>query len=547
MKRLVSGAMALCLLIIGLLTGCRDDGTGKGFRLPLDSDPAQLDPQFSMDASSTVLITALFEGLTRLDKDGNPIPGAAEWTVSPDQLTYTFTLKESYWSTLSIRGEETPWDDPVRVVADDFVFGFQRAVSPQANLDSARILFGIAGARDVYEGKKKPEELGVKAINDSTLTITLNAPDKQFPARLAGLPCMPCNREFFAYTGGRYGLEKQYLISNGPFWLAAWNHDESLLMYKNEHYHGQADVAPEAVRYVIGGEQSASAVADGDLDVTYLPPEQLPAARQAGVQVVALEDTVRSLWFNTAAVPLSNPSIRQALRDSIQWDAVYGYLEDAGEKPAAGFVPPAAVVTGSEIYRREDNRRPFVTDVKRAQQALTNGLRQIYPQDPSPKLPPLTVVAADDEVSANIARYILQSWQKNLKIYATMTTLPAHELEARMRQGQLNGAQAVIYTCTPSGLTGAENLSSFATAADGNLSGYTDQQTDRAIQAALLGGRSELDALENRLWDQCPVLPLSFPKRYYGLSPQIKDVIVRPFGGGVFGAPLDFLQAKKRK
>ncbi|MBQ8683764.1 MAG: peptide ABC transporter substrate-binding protein [Clostridia bacterium] len=544
MKRLACLLVA-CMLLCGLFGGCGDDGTGKGFRLPLAAEPAQLDPQMATDSAAITVVTALFEGLTRLDSTGQAVPGAADWTVSADGLTYTFTLKESYWSTLKLRGTETPWDDPVQVVADDFVYGLQRALSPETGAPAAKKLYAIAGARAVHEGKQPVDTLGVQAVSDTVLTITLTAPDEDFPAVLATPVCMPCSRAFFAYTGGRYGLEEEYLISNGAFWLTAWNHDASLLLYKNEQYHAADAIAPEAVRFVINAEETASALGTGALDVAALLPEQVTPARAAGATVVELEDTLRSLWFNASADPLSVPAIRQALRDSVEWGTVYTYLEKAGETPAVGYIPPAAVVTGNEVYRTPENQRPFTTRVEQAQAALRQGLAVLYPDKDNPKLPTVTVVAADDDVSANLARYIIQSWQKNLKLSVTLVTVPAAQLNKGMADGFYPGAEAVIYTHTPTGLTGAENLSLFATGGVGNRGGFTSKAVDTAVTAALRGGRSELEALESLLWEQCPTLPLSYPKRYYGIAPGVEGVTVRPFGGGVYGSPLAFYEAKK--
>jgi oligopeptide transport system substrate-binding protein len=110
------------------------------------------------DASVTVLC-ALFEGLTRLDNDGKAIPAAADWTVSEDGLTYTFTLKESYWTVNAIDGETNPWDEPIRVTADDFLFAIQRVADPATKSPLAAELYGIRNIEAVSKGEKPLEEL----------------------------------------------------------------------------------------------------------------------------------------------------------------------------------------------------------------------------------------------------------------------------------------------------------------------------------------------------------------------------------------------------
>lgn len=543
MKRRFAGLLAICLLLTAALTGCGDDGTGKGFRFPLDGEPEQLDPQLSADASSVTVISVLFEGLTRLDDDGNAVPGAADWVVSADGLTYTFTLRKSYWSTLSVRGAQTPWDEPTRVVADDFVFGLQRAVSPDTGSPLATALDGIVNARDIREGRKTANTLGVRAVGENTVIITLTAPDDRFPARLASPPFMPCNREFFRYTGGRYGLEKNYLLTNGAFTLAAWNHGDSLLLYKHAAYHDAAAVLPAAVRFVITPTDALASLQEGSMDAAALTADQLPQAAAAGIQLVELQDSVRGVLFNTADPVLNNASIRRALRDSIQWDTLAAYLEELEEPVATGYIAPDAVVSGTEIYRTAANARRPQTAVSQAQAAWGAGLQALYPDENSPALPSLTVLAAEDEASANLARYLIQSWQKNLKLYCSLQLVNESNLSLRLRTGSY---QIALATTTASGLSGAENLRAYTTGDANNVTGCSDPRLDAAVAAALAGGREALTAAEQQLRDVCPSVPLSFPRRYYGIAARDEGVGIRPFRGGAYGSVFSFRQARKR-
>lgn len=525
-KRILCILLAVCLLA-GVAAGCgKDDGAGGGFRFPIGAEPTALDPQMATDDAAVTVLCALFEGLTRLDADGTPIPAAADWVVSEDGLTYTFTLRESYWNKNPVKGKEQPWDENLPVTADDFLFAFQRLADPA----TASPLAGeLAGIEDV------------QAADDKTLTVTLTAPDDDFPARMATSPFFPCHRGFFEATAGRYGLEEQYLLSNGAFRLAAWNHDESLLLYKHEQYHEAADVTPEAVRFVIGNEDPVAALQSGDLSAAPLTAAQ---AAQAGdsVTTVALNDTVRSVVLNTSADPLAEVHLRRALRDSIQWDSVDGYLADAGETAAAGYVPPAATADG-EIYRTADNALPRATDTAGATKNLQAALNALYPDGSgTPSRIKLTLLAAEDTVSADLARYILQSWQKNLGLSVTLSLVSEQELESRVKIGNY---QAALYTYTPSGLTGAENLSAFASTATDNLSRLVDKTVDAAITAAKGGSRAETAALEQAVWQACPAIPIGFPYRYYGFAADTADIVARPFGGGRYQAPLDFREAKK--
>lgn len=535
----------LCWLVVLLMlipTGCKKnkDGLGGGFRFPIAAEPTGLDPQMARDDSAVTVLCALFEGLTRLDGSGKAVPAAADWTVSEDGLTYTFTLRESYWSANPVKGETHPWDEPLPVTADDFLFAFHRLADPAIASPLAAELYGIVGADAVTAGEKPLEDLGVKAVDDKTLTITLTDPDDHLPVRLATSPFFPCHRAFFEHTAGRYGLEVKYLLSNGPFRLTAWNHNESLLLYKHESYRDAAAIAPEAVRFVIGTADPLAALASGDLSAAPLTAEQVSKGGK-NLRIATLNDAVRSVWLNTSADPLSEVHIRRALRDSIEWGSVDDLLTEQGEAIAAGYVPPAATVDG-EIYRGADNVLPRAIDVSAATKNLQAGLKELYPDgNGSASRIRIELLAADDPLSADLARYILQSWQKHLGVTVTLKLISASDLATRVKNGNY---QAALYTHTPSGLTGAENLSCFASAATDNLARLVDKKVDAAVTAAKSGGRAELTALEQAVFDACPAIPVGFPCRYYGFAEGTADIVVRPFGGGRYQAPLDFREAK---
>lgn len=535
----------LCWLVVLLMlipTGCKKnkDGLGGGFRFPIAAEPTGLDPQMARDDSAVTVLCALFEGLTRLDGSGKAVPAAADWTVSEDGLTYTFTLRESYWSANPVKGETHPWDEPLPVTADDFLFAFHRLADPAIASPLAAELYGIVGADAVTAGEKPLEDLGVKAVDDKTLTITLTDPDDHLPVRLATSPFFPCHRAFFEHTAGRYGLEIKYLLSNGPFRLTAWNHNESLLLYKHESYRDAAAIAPEAVRFVIGTADPLAALASGDLSAAPLTAEQVSKGGK-NLRIATLNDAVRSVWLNTSADPLSEVHIRRALRDSIEWGSVDDLLTEQGEAIAAGYVPPAATVDG-EIYRGVDNVLPRAIDVSAATKNLQAGLKELYPDgNGSASRIRIELLAADDPLSADLARYILQSWQKHLGVTVTLKLISASDLATRVKNGNY---QAALYTHTPSGLTGAENLSCFASAATDNLARLVDKKVDAAVTAAKSGGRAELTALEQAVFDACPAIPVGFPCRYYGFAEGTADIVVRPFGGGRYQAPLDFREAK---
>lgn len=529
-KKASAALLSVLLSVLILpLSGCKKDTPeGKNFRFPLSAEPRQIDPQVSTDAASVTMVAALFEGLARLDEAGEAVPAAANWAVSDDGLTYTFTLRES------------KWNDGTPVTAQDFLFGIQRAVLPSTKSALAEQLFVIKGAKAVNEGTAELSSLGVTAPDEKTLVITLTEPDAAFPAKTASTPYMPCNEAFFEKTNGRYGLEVEYILSNGPFFLKRWNHNENLLLNKNEGYADADSILPAAVRYMIGeADDPVTQLKNGLLDAAPIPADSLDAAREAGLTLTPLEDTIRTLWMNNGNEALKNVRIRRALRDALEWETIAAQLDEAAA-PAEGYAAPAAVLSGAERYRTGENALSPESDREGAALGLKAGLREAGLS----KMPRLTLLCAEDEYSMNLARYVVQSWQKNLSFYFDIEAVSASELETRVKVGNY---QLALYACSAPGPTALDAFGAFSSEGTGNYARFSDSAVDQAVDDALLGGtnREEMEALETLLWEKCPSVPLSVEKRYIGIPANDSGIIVRPFGGGAFGAPYDFRYAGK--
>ncbi len=526
------------LMLIGGVAGCGAVG-GESFGFALSAEPQQIDPQVARDTASLTVIAAVFEGLTALDDNGEPIPAAAEWTVSEDGLLYTFRLRESYWSTVSVRGEETGFEEAVQVTAHDFVFGIRRTADPATASPYADQLAGIVNAQPVCAGSKSSTELGVEAVDDETLTIRLSAPDSDFLKKLAGPGFMPCNREFFAYTAGRYGLEKQYILTNGPFAVTAWSHHEAVSLTKNPFYHRAEEILPASVRYRITKteEEDFDLLTKGYLDAAAVPSGSLEEARSAELQLVELQDTIRFLWMNNQIEVFQNADIRRAVRDAIEYETLWNSLPKGCVK-ASGFVSPAATLAGGAVYRDRQNSLPFGVDQAAAQASLAEGLGQLELE----KMPTLTLLAAEDDDSANLARYILQSLSKNLGVRCALELTDAATLAARVQAGNY---QLAIADVTARGLTAYENLSMFTAGAPANNYARFAAADFDGRYATAGPERAQVQALEQALFESCPSVPLGFVTRYYGVGADVTGVEVRPFDGGTTGALLSFFEADR--
>ena len=221
MKHIQNIALVFFMIITILtVTSCKeDDGSGYIYRMNLQNNPKNLDAQMATDKESIMVITNMMEGLMKVQASGAIVPAAAEsFEMSEDGLIYTFYLKQNQqWDTLA--------DFSAEVTADDFVFAFQRIFEKQTNSPYSKDYICIKNASAIINGVMDASSLGVKATDKYTVEFTLEYPYYDFLSLLTKSAAMPCNREFFELTKGKYGMSAEATASNGAFYLKEWNYD----------------------------------------------------------------------------------------------------------------------------------------------------------------------------------------------------------------------------------------------------------------------------------------------------------------------------------
>ena len=228
-------------------------------------EPDSLDPQLARTDAAFNILRDLFEGLTAVGADGSPTPASAEsWTVSPDGLEYTFTLREN-----------VRWSNGDPVVADDYVAGMRRLVDPATASPYAQFIDPILNAAAISRGEKKPEDLGVTARDPRTVVVRLAAPAPYLLGLLAQPPTYPLHRASFAANGAEYARPGK-LVSNGAFVLEDWVIGSQVIARRNPRYWDDAQTRLERVHYVHIGDAGTELrqYRAGQLDVTYVVPQQ---------------------------------------------------------------------------------------------------------------------------------------------------------------------------------------------------------------------------------------------------------------------------------
>ena len=530
MKRLFLLLLPLCLL----LTSCDyDAGIDQFFRYNISAEPATLDPQLATDPDTQTVLLNCFEGLMRLDADGEPIAGVAErYEVSPDGLRYTFHLRsDAVWR---VSKEETR-----PVTAQDFVFAFQRIYSAATASPAAETFACIRNSAEVLSGALEPDALGVTASDDHTLVISLSYRNEDLLYLLTTTAAMPCNEAFFTSTGGKYGLESYSILCNGPFYLQSWTHGETLILRRSLVYYDANNVLPSGVAFYIDEPTVfLDKFIQGNSDCALC--SGLDGGRLAGqgYDTVVMDNTTWLLAFNLQNEVLGNERVRQALVQGMDLLAMEQALPSYLTR--ARSIVPACVELGGLSYREAagDSTLPF--DPRAAQDAFADGMAQVAAQTEQrlTRFPTQSVLVPDIGSHSLLISLVQPVWQQQLLAFVNIEKLPMDEIYSRMAKGDWSMA---VLPVTAEYNDPASVLRRFSSGNVANPVGYADAQYDDLLHsAASAHERDRAAALyaqaERRLLESAVVVPLYDEATCCAFGKGVSGIEVTPFGGRLYFA-----------
>ncbi|MDO4426729.1 MAG: ABC transporter substrate-binding protein [Moraxella sp.] len=298
------------------------------------AEPESLDPHKVSGVPESNLIRQMLVGLTSSDADGKTIPGmATEWS-SPDNKVWTFKLRDAKWSN----------GDPV--TAEDFVFSFRRLTDPNTASPYATYLADakVINAQDIVDGKAAPDTLGVKAIDDKTLEVTLSEPVPFFPDMLMHTAVKPVNPKTVQELGEKWVTPATYVV-NGPYKLSEWQVNEKIVLERNPNYFDDAKTTINKVTFlaVPSGATELTRYKAGDLDVGSVDATQFEQAKAELGDEIKIAPNLCTYYyeFNHTKPPFDDVRVRKALSLVYDRDTVVNGILKQGQTVAYQFTPEA--------------------------------------------------------------------------------------------------------------------------------------------------------------------------------------------------------------
>lgn len=400
-----------CWMLI-FLVGCGKNEqdtkeASKEIAIVVDQEMSSLDSALATDTYSITALNNVMEGLYRLSSDNElELAGASEQPViSKDGLIYTITLNQ-----------EAKWSNGDPVTANDYVYSWRKAVDTKTASEYAYLFAPIKNASDITAGKLSSDQLGIEAINEYELKISLDEPTPYFTSLLAFTTFFPQNEKFVNKTGDEYAKTSEQLLYNGPFVLADFDGagtDTTWTYLKNEDYWDKSEVKLDKIDNQVVKESSTSVnlFESGEVDDILLTGE-LAKQYKDNPAFLSLEKAGTTyLSYNQTKKEYQNENTRKAISLVLDRDSIVNQILSDGSVAPKGLVP-------SDMSFSPEKHEDFAkeagdlvkTDIDEAKQAWSKAKSELGISTLN-----VNLLAYDTDSIKKVSEYIQNTLEENLE------------------------------------------------------------------------------------------------------------------------------------
>lgn len=515
---------ALCLLMLPLGSyATAVDYHNRSITLAMSQEPPDLNALTSTDAVSGTILGHIMEGLMRYNLQGELVGGVAErWDLRDDGATF--------WLRPDAR-----WSDGSPVTAQDFVYAWQQVLAPATASEYASILFPLSNARAINEGRLEPSALGVRALDQHTLEVSLHQPCPYFLGLTAFRTLFPVKQTFYEAKGSRYAANTGDMLYNGPFMLTRWVHGASLRMDKNPHYWNREQIWLNRIDVPYITEDTNARMnlyRDGKIAMAEdLGAEGLIGALRDRMQIKSfLDGAIFYLEFNHRDGRVTaNKNLRKAIQTVFNTDdLVYKVMGSPGTFPVYTLFPRWMRGEHDLFVREYPPEKPQL-DVQRGREYVAAAKRDLGVE----RLPPITLLADDTPGGQKTAEYLQTLLKQTLDLDVRVDMQIFKQRLAKMGSGDFDMVVAGWGPDYDDLLTYADL---FVSHNMNNRGRYRSEAYDHWVQVAqsTLDSHERVQAfaqLQQLLFEDVVIVPLYERGRVYVQHGRLQGVMRRALGG----------------
>lgn len=299
------------------------------------SEVASLDPHKVEGTPESNIILNLLEGLVSTDANGHLAPAVAESWENNAYKTWTFHLRK-----------DAVWSDGSPVTAQDFVYSWQRLADPKTGSPYASYLqyARIDNIDAILSGKKPAQSLGVSAVDDKTLQVTLSEPVPYFVSMLSHTSMRPVKQSVVEKFGDKWTLPQNY-VGNGAYRLTQWVVNERIVLERSPSYwDNNKTVIQQATFLPLSSEVSdINRYRSGEIDITNsaIPPNLFAKMKSEIPEQLHVNPYLCTFYYeiNNQRAPFTDERVRAAVKLTLDRDIIANKIMGQGQIPAYSFTP----------------------------------------------------------------------------------------------------------------------------------------------------------------------------------------------------------------
>jgi len=489
----------------------------------ISGEAETLDPTKNVYARSSIVLQNLFRGLYKTAADGSTVPSIASgYTVDKTGTKYVFTLKN------------TKWSDGKPVTAADFEYSWKRVLNPETGSKAAFYLYYLKNGKAYNNGTAKAADVGVKAINATTLEVTLENPTAYFLDLLCVTAYYPVRKDIVE-AEKVWTKSAETFICNGPFKMSEIKPNEKYILVRNPNYVDAANVKLDVLEIVFieAPEAELAAYMSGAIDVSdNMSPEAI--ARYQKTKEFYSVPTIGVYFFdyNTEKKPFDDPRVRKAFAISINRKQIVEDVLQLTEKPAFGMIPYGIPYAGAgKEFRDVVGNAVFKEDIALAKKYLADAG---YPNGKG--LPPITLTVMNSQSGKDAAQAMQAMWKTNLGVTVEIQTWESKVYWGEMESGNFQIMRDGWTGDYPDPMT---NLEIFASSETYDDNRWVNKEFDRLLEEnrQITDQKKRMEnyvKAEKILMDDMPVFPLYYYTDTFLAKPKVKGVTKNYIGHTFF-------------
>ncbi|EOI07011.1 hypothetical protein UAY_00353 [Enterococcus moraviensis ATCC BAA-383] len=534
MRNTKLGNLLVATSFMVLLSGCgtnkekTDEAGQKGtdneqtFSVVAKQEIPSIDASVTNDVVGWGVLKNTSEGLFRADKEGKLTPaGAAEPPkVSEDGLTYTFKLRK-----------EAVWSNGEPVVANDYVYGWQRTVEPKTASEVAYLFESIKNYQAIMDGKVPAKELGVKAINDHELQVTLESPVPYIESLLSLPPFFPQNEKTITESGEKYASSSDDMVYNGPFVLSDFEGagtDTKWSYVKNDHYWDQENVTMNKINFDVVKEDATALnlFQDGQTDDIVVTGELAQQMVEDPAFFSQEMSNATYVEYNQTKKEFQNENVRKAISYALDRQTLVDQVLGDGSIAATGLVPKNMSFnpeTEADFVKDSGNHLKY--DPEKAKEYWDKAKSELGIETLK-----INLLSSDADSAKKVVEYMQGAIQGTLKgVTVDVSSVP---LSVRLERGNKGEFDMILVGWGAEYDDPSVFLELFASDNINNSGKYNNKEFDKYLKASATTNASDpkarwsdlIDA-ENVLMDTMGVCPVYQKAEAHLRNPKIKGIL----------------------